>query len=315
MQKFIYLLILVFIGIGNASQTLREGLSQPGQARVPHNDLIVVKQDGLDFVMEKLTPANFDFWHTYRYAMLRVGATHGKNQQICQDYVQALKGFQNALDAFEKGEGEVWIAYATHDSRAEGYNKMAQIEICMTVTTSPHVPIVTHMGIFKTPLRALNPEIIKNAKTIKEFKEYGIVEILKQVAAIGSLPSKPNLSMSLHKFAAQSILHLYPDKEVMITAPLKVMGTLLKGKFGEKAQTISLEKIAEPSATTEEKFHYILKSGESIFMKLPHDIFTIAPWLDKVTFLLAQNSKIAINLHTIASFGEESSVPHLGDDQ
>ncbi|MBW8308451.1 MAG: hypothetical protein K0M45_02220 [Candidatus Paracaedibacteraceae bacterium] len=315
MKNFICLLMLVYMGMSNSGQT-SEGVSiQQGQSRDSSQGPIVVKQDGLNFVMEKLTGNNLKFWQAYRSAMFRVGATHGKTPQIRQDYIQALKGFQNAIDAFKNGEGEVWIAYATHNSSTDGYNKMAQIEICMTVTTSPDVPIVTHMGIFKTPLRGLSPETIQNAATIEQFQDYGIVKILNQVAEIGSLPSKPNLSLSLHKFAAQIILHLYPDKEVMITAPLKVMETFLKGTFGEEAKTISLEKIAESSATTEEKFHYILKSEESIFMKLPDDIFTRAPWLDRVTFLLAQNPKIAINLHTIASFGEGSSVSPSGDDQ
>jgi hypothetical protein len=309
MKRFIYLFVLVLMSVGalgNASDRVDTPIEQP----ITYFD----EQSGLTFVMEKLTQGNLRFWINYRNAMFRIGATHGKTQQIRQDYIQALKGFQSAIDAFKENEGEVWIAYATHDLNTDGYDKMAKIEICMTVTTSHNIPIVTHMGIFKTPLRDLSTETLQNAETIEPFQKFNIVEILKQVEKMGVLPSKPKLSLALHKFAAQSILHLYPDKEVMITAPLQVMYTMLKSVLGEEVKVINLEQITDfstvkktSSKKKEEKVRYTLKSGGVTFMELPDDIFQIAPWLNSVTMLLARNTKIAINLHTMAGFGETST--------
>ncbi|AIK96143.1 hypothetical protein [Candidatus Odyssella acanthamoebae] len=300
MKKIIYWFVLALMVIGN-SLNASDGGSSPSE----QSD----KNHALNFVMEKLTDDNVGFWENYKKAMLRIGINYGKNQQIQGDYLQATKGFQNAIDAFKKGEGDVWIAYAISAKEEDIYDtweKMARIEICMTVTTSPGIPIVTHMGIFKTPLRDLSKEIIQNAETIEAFQDFGIVEILKKVTTIGPFEAKPRLSLPLHKFAAQSMLRLHPEKKVMMTAPLKVMYDSLESTFKENFKKISnIEHVHN---------QYILSSGSQVIMKLSDNTLVKAPWLKKVTFLPDLfPPKIAIDLHIIADYGEIPPTVHPGD--
>lgn len=299
--------------------------AQAADLRSPHKDLAVdVAADRLHFVMEKVTSENIEFWEDYKNAMLRIASQLDISLPMKKDYALAIKGFTNALDAFKevKGKSQLWIAYLTPDPTATGYSKMAQIEICVTVTTSETLPIVTHMGIFKSPIYLASAALIKNAGTIPAFADFGIRKIMKVVRGL-TLTKHSNLSLLLHTLAAHKMLEIYPKKTHMVTAPLDVMGDILKKVFGSHAKridgviTITHEhgvSIGSHQLTSDRK-STLLKSDHETVVELPGDAANEIPWLDKIIFLSnPHTNKVAIPLKILAA-GPAVAKPKEGELQ
>src|ERR1700688_1524252 len=176
------------------------------------------------FVMEPLTRKNWKFW--YDYAGYMKTCAKGSVHQTQTDI--AIKGFTNALELIDSPAAAVFVVYSTLDvSTAEADNvmKMINIQMCMTVTTSasiPYFPVVTHMGIFRSPL--LSQDLGKLDGALGEMKG----GLSKQQEFYKDKPARDNM-LVLHPFAARAMMTISNGHQakLMITAPVEHMGGLL----------------------------------------------------------------------------------------
>jgi len=252
----------------------------------------------ISYEFTRLTKKNFPFW--YHYAVLmRLVASNVFTQEQAYGYQQAVRGFLDALECFENTPtSEVWVAYAmfgssTGISVAEWF---VRIEMCMTVTTHPDIPISTHMGIFRSPLRMVELPGLNKARHLKS----GGVKVpeLIEVMEIGGSVARPvrNLSVQLHAFAARSCLRdsTGVKKVFMITAPLLKMLEILREKCG----AFATETITS------------VESGNSLAVQVGTDdwpkryTFTVVniekyPWLTKLAALKGGRPTIAIELKSL----------------
>ena len=191
------------------------------------------------FVMEPLTHKNWKFWYDYAGFMkiCAKGSVHQTQIDI------AIKGFTNALDLIDSPTAAVFVVYSTLDlSTAEADNvmKMINIQMCMTVTTSASIryfPVVTHMGIFRSPL--LSQDLGKLDGALSEIKSV----LSKQPDFYKDKPAKA-ISLVLHSFAARAMMTIMNGHQakLMITAPVEHMGGLLS-----EVGKIFVEKIVPKS--------------------------------------------------------------------
>jgi hypothetical protein len=191
------------------------------------------------FVMEPLTHQNWKFWYDYAGYMkiCAKGSVHQTQTDI------AIKGFTNALDLIDSPTAAVFVVYSTLDvstTEADNVMKMINIQMCMTVTTSasiPNFPVVTHMGIFRSPL--LSQDLGKLDKALSEIKSV----LSKQPEFYKDKPAKA-ISLVLHSFAARAIMTISNGHQakLMITAPVEHMGGLLS-----EVGKIFVEKIVPKS--------------------------------------------------------------------
>ena len=191
------------------------------------------------FVMEPLTHKNWKFWYDYTGYMkiCAKGSVHQAQTDI------AIKGFTNALDLIDSPTAAVFVVYSTLDlstTDADNVMKMINIQMCMTVTTSasiPYFPVVTHMGIFRSPL--LSQDLGKLDGALGEIKSV----LLKQPEFYKDKPAKA-ISLVLHSFAARAIMTITNGHQakLMITAPVEHMGGLLS-----EVGKIFVEKIVPKS--------------------------------------------------------------------
>ncbi|WP_010302280.1 hypothetical protein [Candidatus Odyssella thessalonicensis] len=266
---------------------------------------------GLYFIMERVTPSNFKFWQLYRNAMLRIASNVGLETEHRIDYAQALKGFQNSLNAYQENGAQVWIAYATRNPKATGFMKMARIEICVTVITSPGLPIVTHMGIFRSPLSLLSDEAHDIANEAGVFREHNVNDIIAAYRkVVPPSPKYKGLALLLHSFAARGMLELDKTKTLMVTAPLKVMSDMLvRSPLGREVIHIDQAEVVVTQPQAMLGSHVIspevavtdLKRDNKTVIRLPMDALKVAPWLGTVTFLTGTQPKIAIPLPALAT--------------
>lgn len=100
---------------------------------------------------------------------------------------------------------QLWVAYVTHQddiSNNRSLVNFSEIEVCVTVRTTPCLIGTTHFGAFRTDFPF--DSIDENRLIIK------------------------NLSMPLHGFAAKMLTEILPDKKVMYTKPLAAMTEMMK---------------------------------------------------------------------------------------
>ena len=176
------------------------------------------------FVMEPLTHKNWKFWNDYAGYMKTCakGSVHQTQTDI------AIKGFTNALELIGTPAAAVFVVYSTLDvstTEADDVMKMINIQMCMTVTTSasiPYFPVVTHMGIFRSPL--LSQDLGKLDGALGEIKSV----LSKQPEFYKDKPAKA-ISLVLHSFAARAMMTISNGHQakLMITAPVEHMGGLL----------------------------------------------------------------------------------------
>lgn len=107
-----------------------------------------------------------------------------------------IRSISDPIDKFKRKclacwkDAEVWVAYVIHEKD--------KVEICMCVVTSPGLPVVVHMGIFRS-IRYLLEHFDKRTT---------------------------GLAMQLHAFAATFMF--LRGKRFMVTAPLKSMLDIFK---------------------------------------------------------------------------------------
>ncbi len=176
------------------------------------------------FVMEPLTQQNWKFWSDYA-GYMKACAKGSKHQ----DQIDiAIKGFTNALDLIDSRTAAVFVVYSTLDvstAETDDVMKMINIQMCMTVTTSGSIsyfPVVTHMGIFRSPL--LSADLGKLDGALGEIKSV----LSKQPDFYKGKPAKA-ISLVLHSFAARAMVTITNGHQakLMITAPVEHMGGLL----------------------------------------------------------------------------------------
>ncbi|MDD9139866.1 MAG: hypothetical protein NQ127_02950 [Candidatus Cardinium sp.] len=159
------------------------------------------KKGDLFFIMERVVRGcNWGFWHKF----LEEIKSAFESSYIRQKYNHSQNSFEIFRHIFLMDEDELWIAYAAIVEPSSNL-KYEDIEMVVTVSTANGLPFTSHRGIFRSPLfqRAIHPKLQKQ-------------------------PHK-NISVSLHAFAARTILQLHVDKIYMINAPaLEMRGILIK---------------------------------------------------------------------------------------
>lgn len=194
----------------------------------------------LSFHFIPLTDANLGFWTDYVYAMRMIAYNRDFSEALKSGWGSAVKGFTDALETFRGTPGsQVWIAAAAFGPISG--NNFAQsavnIEMCMTVTTHPAVPITTHMGIFRSPLRCLKISSLDGLRHLNRFGTNEIVNLLERDWSY--LRSARGLSGQLHAFAAKRCLQDCSgvEKRYMITAPLQKMMEIMQSSYADCATT------------------------------------------------------------------------------
>lgn len=147
-----------------------------------------------------------------------------------------LYTFNENLKEFSKNN-ELWICYATPRkiSKAQDINK-DQVEIAVTVLTTPEAPMTTHMGIsrsFKYLLNAseeMHLRQILNDASDEDLKKYNFQRPTSQI----NYPLHRNLAMQIHSFAAKVMKLRDPKKIYMINSPTPPMRTIMKKALPNK---------------------------------------------------------------------------------
>jgi hypothetical protein len=193
------------------------------------------KQDVVNFVLEKLTSKNINYWVQYHEDQelntRRMGAyTEKSSNPKFIPIIDGISSFGICLEMFlltidvskeilnEKNYTEVkfndkssnydiWIAYATRTNvnSMDVEVKHEDIEMTFCVFINEKLPVTSHMGIFRNYLffrKDKNPH--------------------------------DNLSLYLHSFAALTSNILYKNKHYMITKPADKMRELMYGRMKSK---------------------------------------------------------------------------------
>lgn len=253
----------------------------------------------LSFHFIPLTDANLDFRTDYVYAMRMIAYNRDFSETLKSGWGNAVKGFTDALEAFQQTPGsQVWIAAAAFGPiSGDNFAQSAvDIEMCMTVTTHPAVPITTHMGIFRSPLRCLKISSLDDLRHLNRFRTNEIVNLLERDWSF--LRSARDLSGQLHAFAAKRCLQDCGgfEKRYMITAPLQKMSEIMKKNYAD----CSTEEIR---LVTDEE-NEIVVVGKTQF-SLGKRALKKYIWLDKLADLKGDRPKIAIDIKALAGSMKE----------
>ncbi|MBD9578921.1 hypothetical protein IB260_26625 [Pseudomonas sp. PDM23] len=266
----------------------------------------------ISYEFTRLTNENFAFWESYVYLM-RFVATNLLSSEVSYGYQQAVKGFLDALSCFKRTPtSEVWVAYAVFGStvgvtQAEHF---VRIEMCMTVTTHPDIPISTHMGIFRSPLRMVTVPALKKIRRL-EHGGVSVRQLMEVMEKNGNL-ARPvrKLSVMLHAFAAERCLQKSSGvkKVFMITAPLKKMLQILRENCGTYA--------TEDIYSEETGGVLAVQVGASPWHKYFNFVVTNIhqyPWLTELADLKGGRPKIAIELKSLEDAFESTRVELILD--
>lgn len=123
-----------------------------------------------------------------------------------------------AKDLHTKGDPcDLWIVYSLSSAQepTQSYQPDSHIEMAFTVTTSPEAPFTTHMGIH----RSMN-YLIRHGEADIPYPQHS-----------PTYPVHPNLSITLHAFAAKVMLTVDPRKIYMINVPIDSMLFILLRAF------------------------------------------------------------------------------------
>ncbi|WP_191487908.1 hypothetical protein [Pseudomonas sp. FEN] len=260
----------------------------------------------ISFKFISLTAENVDFWRNYA-TLMRFIASNLFSGVTVYGYQQAVKGFMDALDCFKKTpSSQVWVAVATFGSIKSNPSarSFVNIEMCMTVTTHPDVPITTHMGIFRSPLRLVKtPELEKVRGLHAGGVSVGdIIAVLEKKRSLAHPVRR--LSTQLHAFAAKRCLQESRGlaKIFMITAPLaKMLEILNKDCSAYSTEKIKSEKAGSTLVTlvgeaqTPKRHQFVVNNIQNY------------PWLTELTDLNGSRPKIAIEMQPLASAMDEST--------
>jgi hypothetical protein len=183
------------------------------------DDLYVGKvADDFYLAMERVDSNNLDMW--LEYAKKQVSwVDEARNKGLRLKYLPSSygsNGFKDVIEGYKKGTinpdyNELWVAYVSNIPISEKANladENPHIEMFVTVITSPHAVITSHMGISRTWEAALD---------------------LEQETPLRK--KHPDQSIHLHSFAAKIMKMRYPCKVYMLTTPLKVMREILVKKM------------------------------------------------------------------------------------
>lgn len=229
MNFSVKLLLIVFFLVLNFCETFsaQENPAEPPLhiQRVSENVYVCQKQEDLFFVLEKIDPQTAeiqsnrrkrdqitdDFWYwsdfnkTQKYLVESQEYREQLGRDIGSDYHDGITSFAGMLgsvqDAGKKPWGdqcELWIAYASYVSVTgkafdEGVSH-ADVEMSFSVLNDKDLPFTVHMGIS----RSLS-------------------------AKAAGRTQHSHISADLHSFAACVMKTQDPQKEYMITVPLKGM--------------------------------------------------------------------------------------------
>lgn len=253
----------------------------------------------LSFHLIPLTDENTEFWANYVKGMRMIAMNLPFSKSLKDGWANAVKGFTDALECYsETPSSQVWIAAAAFGPISEDdfAQSAVNIEMCMTVTTHPNVPLTTHMGIFRTPLRCLKISSVNALRPLNMFRISEIVDLLERDWCY--LRSARGLSGQLHAYAAKRCLQESTGvkKSYMITAPLAKMLEIMRSTY---------------TASATEKIGLATEGGNEIVV-IGDDRYPLGKgalrkylWLDKLADLEGDRPKIAIPIRALADSMEE----------
>lgn len=185
--------------------------------------MVSCAEQKLWLVMEKVNAQNIEYWKQYINVQSN-GRVVARNSQILgSDGKPIQKGstgdgsrhFKRVLNETPLAQNEIWIAYISHSKNVpqkityediKGYSPESldyhsgsdftkSIEMFVTITSSKHALITSHLGI------AVSAENIASRQR--------------------------RTSLDLHSFAAKVMLIRNPERKYMITAPVFAMGNII----------------------------------------------------------------------------------------
>lgn len=208
--------------------------------RIPGRDLSVV--------MERVNKSNIKAWSRYAKIQTRPYVVENVNSKCDENGIPLQKGslaegsghFEEILETVPYDENEVWVAYITkakapekipanvtnydcEDALNRTHTFAKDIEMFVSITTSPEALITSHMGVASS------------------------------IEGVGN--RSRGTSVDLHSFAAKVMLIRNPKRKYMVNAPADAMemifakslpgsfhaGTLEMQRKMEKRQSITLE--------------------------------------------------------------------------
>lgn len=167
--------------------------------------------------------------------------------------------------------------------------------MAITVITGKDCPIVTHIGIFRSPfLKKYEGEPIE-WKELTEGQTENKLSYFTQECQDVPLPAR--YSIKFHQQIAQEIRILYPEKEAIIIPPLKSMYEVLTNIFGSEIRITSVEKIL----MEDEEYIEIKYDSDNKSYHIKKEVFQANKWLESVTYLVFDNPKVFIPYELILS--------------
>ncbi len=170
--------------------------------------------------LERVDHKNIDMWEGYAKQQESAG------ERMNLKYLQTVDGsrrFMSIMKAYKSGNiahtNELWVAYASNVAIKEraklnylNGSSNPNIEMFVSVVTSPDALITSHMGISRTWEAALSLE--QKQPTLKK---------------------QSDQSMHLHSFAAKVMKMRDPKKVYMLTAPAVAMRNIFIKKMPENS--------------------------------------------------------------------------------
>ena len=208
------------------------------QIRTKYTNFIIINGKKLFLIFEKLTNNNLQFWKSYT-------KEQKKNKKILQIKENRLN-IDIGLDTFIESINlysydppySIWIAYVSiydintevitekHKLISDDFSisdiRFLYIIMSLTIFTQNHVPISTHIGIFKS-IYIFEQSVIDKINKILQEKRY-----------LFQIENYPNLSMILHGFSAY-ITKTNIDNGIiyMVTKPVEKMLQIFEKNFND----------------------------------------------------------------------------------
>jgi hypothetical protein len=288
-------------------------------------------KDDLYFVLERVTSENIGFWKDYAATQAELC---GVGKMFGELGFTSGTIFSYALNFYE--DSDVWVAFATQKDITQPnvtLNKIGDIEMCVTVSTTPDLPFSTHLGIFKSyefTVNAAMDSMVRNAM-INNKADWEYLG-----APYKNLVSHKGLSVDFHAFAAKATQEIYGNKDYMVTRPATNMLAIMEKNLSEELIYVG-SSWSNPESPFIPKVNHILitkPSGEKVSVQKPTfwsgelnggmnpiTVIDINKLANKVSFDILSDAQAQENSNTelsdhsaIESMAEKVSETDLGQE-
>jgi hypothetical protein len=224
-------------------------------------------KDDLYFVLERVTSENIGFWKDYSDSQAELSKGNGILGTLRHTSGSIFKGALNFYKDYD-----VWVAYSTMKDITQPdthLNMIGDIEMCVTVSTTPDLPCSTHFGIFKSYEFIINDVIDSSVRkgTIKDKTAWENIG-----TPYKNLIAHKGLSLDLHSFAAKATQEIYGNKDYMITRPNETMFNIIKNNLSQELVYIvtnDFEDFDSPFLCNMGKMFFKKLSGEEVSFETP----------------------------------------------